>query len=589
MKHMTLGRRLALAFGVVMVLILAILGMGLSRMAQMAELTEKIVTKDWLKTVVANDIIELANDNAKANMELFLLTEQAQISKTLKRIEQNKKKMTELVDKLETLLYLPEGRALLEKMKEARKPYVASFSKAAKLLLEEGQREEAGRLMVQETIPALNEFRTATDSLIKLQEKLLEQSGQEAQQDYTGGRVLMSVLGVLALCIVVGCAVWVTRSITQPMAVAVRVAEGIARGELDHSISVTSRDETGRLLEAMQRMNEALRQMVSDIRLAASSAVTATDEIVQGNSDLSQRTQEQASALEETTSSMEQMTSTVKQNADNARQANQLAANARAQAEQGGEVVSQAVTAMAEITQSSKKIADITSVIDGIAFQTNLLALNAAVEAARAGEQGRGFAVVAAEVRKLAQRSAEAAKEIKTLIGESVDKVAGGSRLVGETGKALGDIVLAVKKVSDIVAEIAAASQEQSAGIEQVNKAVMQMDEMTQQNAALVEEAAAASESVGSQMQQLQQLVAFFKVDGHSDGVKPRGLPTALAPAAPLVVVAEHGQPHAKAAPQPQGVKPQLVTGPKDRLRHANNGTSRAAEVHDADNEWVEF
>src|SRR6266446_1740457 len=273
----------------------------------------------------------------------------------------------------------------------------------------------------------------------------------------------------------------------------------------------------------MQSMRQQLRQIVGEIRQASGNVSNAASEIVQGNTELSQRTQEQAAALEETASSMEEMYSTVKQNADNARQANQLAASARSQAEEGGEVARKAVAAMADISHSSKKIADITSVIDGIAFQTNLLALNAAVEAARAGEQGRGFAVVADEVRKLAQRSAEAAKEIKTLIGDSVEKVEGGTRLVDETGQALIEIVTAVKKVSDIVAEIAAASQEQSAGIEQVNKAVMQMDEMTQQNAALVEEAAAASESVDSQAQSLRQLMEFFQVDttrdetGHRD------------------------------------------------------------------------
>jgi methyl-accepting chemotaxis protein len=303
----------------------------------------------------------------------------------------------------------------------------------------------------------------------------------------------------------------IRRIMSKPLRHAVDAANAVAAGDLARAIEVHSRDEVGRLLGALKEMKDNLTEVVTEIHTATDSVSTAAKQISAGNSDLSQRTQEQASALEETASSMEEMTSTVKQNADNARQANQLAVGARDQAEKGGDVVSKAVHAMSEINASSKKIADIISVIDEIAFQTNLLALNAAVEAARAGEQGRGFAVVATEVRNLAQRSAGAAKEIKDLINDSVDKVKAGSSLVDESGKTLSEIVDSVKKVTDIVAEIAAASQEQSAGIEQVNKAVMQMDEVTQQNAALVEEAAAASKSMEEQAERIVELVEFFK------------------------------------------------------------------------------
>jgi methyl-accepting chemotaxis protein len=282
---------------------------------------------------------------------------------------------------------------------------------------------------------------------------------------------------------------------------------------------------------------------------------------------------------------MEEMYSTVKQNADNARQANQLAANARTQAEQGGEVVSKAIRAMAEISHGSKKIADITGVIDGIAFQTNLLALNAAVEAARAGEQGRGFAVVAAEVRKLAQRSADAAKEIKALISDSVDKIEGGTRLVDASGQTLNEIVMAVKKVSDIVAEIALASQEQSAGIEQVNKAVMQMDEMTQQNAALVEEAAAASESVDTQARNLQQLMAFFTIEAKA-AVQDR------APA--IATVANASQPGkgtaVRAASGTRTPKAKAGARRKDRAAQPDHGPQHASVTSGStESDWVEF
>jgi len=308
-------------------------------------------------------------------------------------------------------------------------------------------------------------------------------------------------------------------AVVAPIQEGKRVMQGLAEGDLTQSMDGDFSGEFGELKDAINNSISNLFNMVNEIRGTSSSISSGASEIAQGNTDLSQRTEEQASSLEETASSMEEMTSTVKQNADNARQANQLADDARNQAERGGEVVSRAVGAMSEINSSSKKIADIISVIDEIAFQTNLLALNAAVEAARAGEQGRGFAVVAGEVRNLAQRSAGAAKEIKSLINDSVEKVDEGSKLVGESGSTLDEIVQAVQKVSDIIAEIATAGQEQSSGIEQVNKAVMQMDEMTQQNAALVEEAASASESMEEQAKGLLRLMEYFNVgEGHQSG-----------------------------------------------------------------------
>lgn len=326
------------------------------------------------------------------------MTDKDQINKHLEHRQGNQQKVNELIEKIDGLLYLPEGKALLEKIKEARKSYTVVADKVLKLLIDEGKRDEASGLFLNEVLPASKAYIGAVDNLIKLQEKLVNASGEEAKNDYASGRALLLILGAVALVIGVGFAFWVTRSITQPMAVAVRVAEGIAEGELDHHITVTSRDETGRLMQAMQRMSEQLRQIVGDIRVATSSVSTAANEIVQGNSDLSQRTQEQASALEETASSMEQMTSTAKQNADNARQANQLAASARSQAEGGGEVVSKAVAAMADISHSSKKIADITSVIDGIAFQTNLLALPRRMTSVRTSPRAGAFPIQTAPV-----------------------------------------------------------------------------------------------------------------------------------------------------------------------------------------------
>ena len=316
---------------------------------------------------------------------------------------------------------------------------------------------------------------------------------------------------VVALVIACVFAVLLMRAIQSGLSTAVHVAEKIAGGELGHRIDTSRRDEFGALLGALERMDHKLHEIVGGVRSASDAVGGAASQLSRGNDDLSQRTQEQAAALEETASSMEEMSSTVKQNADNARQANQLASGARGQAERGGQVVSRAVTAMEDINTSSRKIADIIGVIDEIAFQTNLLALNAAVEAARAGEQGRGFAVVASEVRNLAQRSASAAKEIKDLIGDSVDKVRSGTELVDESGKVLNEIMESVKKVSDIVAEIAAASEEQALGIDQVTNAVTQMDNTTQQNAALVEEATSAAKSMEQQARQLVSQMSFFR------------------------------------------------------------------------------
>lgn len=306
------------------------------------------------------------------------------------------------------------------------------------------------------------------------------------------------------------------RSLTGRLERAVQVAERISHGQIGAIVHAGAADELGRLLTALGEMDAKLAGIVADVRGSSESVSTAAREIAAGNDDLSQRTQQQASALEETASTMEEMTSTVRQNAENASKANQLAQGAREQAERGGEVVAKAVAAMSAISESSRQIADIIGVIDEIAFQTNLLALNAAVEAARAGEQGRGFAVVATEVRNLAQRSAGAAKEIKTLIGGSVDRVEAGTRLVDQSGQTLAGIVEAVKRVTDIVGEIAAASSEQSIGIDQVNRAVMSMDDVTQQNAALVEEAAAASRAMQDQAETLATQIGFFRIDGRS-------------------------------------------------------------------------
>ncbi|WP_049623511.1 methyl-accepting chemotaxis protein [Frateuria defendens] len=382
----------------------------------------------------------------------------------------------------------------------------------------------ASDVLELEVRPLLMQRQESLIKLVELQRVESQNIFTGQQTRYKATRVVSIAALSVGLVISLLMAILVIRSIISTLSYAGRVAREISEGKLGHDVVIHSNDELGQLLHAFRIMDERLSAIVSEVRHGAGAVSTAAQQLSRGNDDLSQRTQEQASSLEETASSMEQMTSTVKQNAESASHANQLARGAREQAERGGEVAAQAVVAMREINAASGKIADIVGLIDEIAFQTNLLSLNAAVEAARAGEQGRGFAVVATEVRSLAQRSAGAAKEIKALIRDSVEKVQAGSSLVDQSGKALGEIVESVKKVTDIVAEIAAASQEQSAGIDQVNNAVLQMDEMTQQNAALVEEAAAAARSMQEQASDLAGQVGFFQLNGEAPAARPAPL-----------------------------------------------------------------
>nr|MCU0951882.1 methyl-accepting chemotaxis protein [Burkholderiaceae bacterium] len=360
--------------------------------------------------------------------------------------------------------------------------------------------------------PVTAEWLNAIRDNVQLQQKSSEASFAAATEAAGHAQTVLVVVALLALLFTVASGVVLTRSITLPLRKAQATADRIAAGDLTETIEVVGRDEAAQMLASIDNMQRSLRTVVGQVRDGVVSVSTASGQIAVGNQDLSSRTEEQASSLQETAASMEQMTSTVKQNADAARQANQLAVSASQVAARGGAVVGEVVTTMDAITASSKKISEIITVIDGIAFQTNILALNAAVEAARAGEQGRGFAVVAGEVRNLAQRSAQAAREIKTLISDSVEKVASGSRLVNDAGTTMGEIVQSVQRVTDLIGEITSATLEQSSGISQVNEAVVQLDQTTQQNAALVEESTAAAQSLREQAEALAAAVAMFKL-----------------------------------------------------------------------------
>jgi len=375
-----------------------------------------------------------------------------------------------------------------------------------------GNMEEARTTLRGESSKLNADLLALADKMVKINSDGGIAEYRTGEQIYANSRTLILSLIIVTIALGLLLAYWIAKVVAGPLQEAVRVAKTVASGDLTSDIEVETTDETGELLQALKEMNASLLSVVSEVRTGTDLIATASTEIANGNMDLSARTESQAGSLEETASSMEELTSTVKHNSDNARQANQLSHSASAVAQKGGSVVSQVVDTMGSISESSKKIVDIIAVIDGIAFQTNILALNAAVEAARAGEQGRGFAVVASEVRNLAQRSASAAKEIKTLINDSVEKVELGTRLVDQAGVTMQEVVDSVKRVSDIISEITAAGTEQSSGIDQINTAIIQMDHVTQQNAALVEEAAAAAGALQEQAANLSKVVSVFKL-----------------------------------------------------------------------------
>jgi len=509
--NMRIGKRLTLGFAVILAFSAVITAIGIWRLQTVAGATRDMMAQPLLKERLIGDWYANLASGIRRTIAIAKSGDPALGPYFAEEAAASSKSSGEYQKKIEVLLNNDAERQLFERIGVQRKLYLSSRDEINKAKAA-GNVEEAMRVLDKVFVPASAGYQDTMRQLVELQRQSIDETARAIEVVAEDSRTLLLLLEGLILVLGMICARYLTLSITRPLSTAVNISRRVAGGDLSGEVEVRSRDETGQLLQALQDMNNNLRGIVTNVRSGTDTIATASSEIATGNLDLSSRTEQQASALEETASSMEELISTVKQNADNARQANQLAVSASEVARQGGGVVGQVVDTMGAINDSSKKIVDIISVIDGIAFQTNILALNAAVEAARAGEQGRGFAVVASEVRSLAQRSAAAAKEIKVLISDSGEKVGTGSKLVEQAGVTMDEVVASVRRVTDIVGEISAASQEQSMGIEQINHAITQMDQVTQQNAALVEQAAAAAAAMQTQADGLAQLVSVFNL-----------------------------------------------------------------------------
>ncbi|MEC5218956.1 methyl-accepting chemotaxis protein [Actimicrobium sp. GrIS 1.19] len=514
---MKISTRLTITFAILAGMVSLVAVFALNSMAKSADHFSQYVNGLNARATEANKFRRAVDERAIAVRNLVLVTKPTDTEIEKERVTSAHARVGEHLTKLKDLLAKAtdvneKGRLMVVEMDKLEAKYSPVALAIVDLALK-GKKQEATTMINDECRPLLASIIELSNGYAKISEDRSVQLAQDAETNVAVQRNVLIAISLLAVCFAVVAGVLVTRSITRPINKAVQLADAVAKGDLTMQVENEGKDEIANLLTSLKTMQESLFRVVADVRRNADGVATSSVEIADGNLDLSQRTEEQASALEETASSMEELGTTVRQNADNAKQANQLALSASKVAVEGGDVVNQVVETMKGINDSSKHIVDIISVIDGIAFQTNILALNAAVEAARAGEQGRGFAVVASEVRNLAQRSAAAAKEIKSLIGASVERVEQGTILVDKAGSTMIEIVGSIKRVTDLMAEISAASIEQSAGVSQVSEAVSQMDQATQQNAALVEQSAAAAEHLKDQARGLVQSVAVFKLD----------------------------------------------------------------------------
>jgi methyl-accepting chemotaxis protein len=511
LNRIKLGPRLALGFGAVLALMLTTvatayrgLSMAEERYAAATEMQSRSSLADqWKGLTYLNVSRSIAVLKADGNVKINDYFE-SKIKATSEEINQIQKRLTAVVTNESAVKMMGEIAA-------RRKAYIATRDEAF-ALVKKGDVAALPALVDERLLPLSESYVGAISNFRDIEQRLVDERMATAKADINQSRFVLVTLGLVCAALAAIGAWLITRSVTLPLRRAVTATEAIAEGDLSRKVVIEGRDEVGDLLRGVSAMQDSLRALVGNVRSSTNSIATASSEIATGSGDLASRTETTASNLQQTASSMVQLTDTVKQSADAAHTANQLASSAAAVAARGGEVVSRVVRTMEEINGSSKKISDIIGVIDGIAFQTNILALNAAVEAARAGEQGRGFAVVAGEVRSLAQRSADAAKEIKGLIGASVNNVDSGMRLVQDAGSTMTEIVASVQRVTDIIGEITAASSEQRDGIGHVNTSIKQLDSMTQQNAALVEQSAAAAESLKDQAGRLAQLVSTFKL-----------------------------------------------------------------------------
>ena len=549
LKNLKIGPRLALAFGSVLIMMLIIAGVGLSGIGTVNNGLKSMYEDRAVPLAQLGEVQYLLVRNRVLVMDMLARSDAANVEKRSTELKSNIDRIGELLKAYMATEMTTEEKGLADEFSQRRTDYSQKGLLAARDAIVAGKMDEAQRVYNEVISPSAPPMEKVINRLVQIQIDASRDLFDAAGKTKSTVTTTAVVVSLLALLIGSGLAWAITASITGPVNQAVDLAETVASGDLTRSVHVEGKDEVATLLRALGAMNESLVKIVAQVRASSDSIATGSAQIATGNADLSQRTEEQASSLEETAASMEEMNATVKQNADTAQMATQLATSASNVAAKGGEVVAQVITTMEDITASSRKINDIIGTIDGIAFQTNILALNAAVEAARAGEQGRGFAVVAGEVRTLAQRSAQAAKEIKALIGQSVEKVDAGSRLVGEAGTTMDEIVAQVKRVADLIGEIGAATREQTVGIGQVSEAVTQLDRVTQQNAALVEESAAAAESLKQQAARMTQVVGVFKLDGSA----ARSLASA-APAAAYKAPAP--RPIAKAALKPTAALP---------------------------------
>jgi methyl-accepting chemotaxis protein-1 (serine sensor receptor) len=519
LKNLTLRAKLMTGFLALAVVVLLVSALAVTSLSQSNNRFVAYTTGAGMKEAVASELQGAAARRAIAVRDMLLVTDAAQARAYGDRAAAEHVAVGKALAELKRMVAeTRDTDARDDEMVAEIARIEAQYGAVAVSIVKqasEGQRDEAMRRIIGECQPLLASLVKALDDFLVTEKQATAKRTEASNAEFVRDRWLLIGGAVVAFVLALGLGGLLSGAIVGPLRRAIAVAEAVAAGDLSADIRVDSRDETGQLMGALSKMNGGLLQLVAQIRQSADSISTASAEIASGNQDLSSRTEQQASALQQTAASMQQMTSTVQQTAESSRQASQLASAATEVAGRGGDVVQRVVRTMGEISDASRRIADIIGVIDSIAFQTNILALNAAVEAARAGEQGRGFAVVASEVRALAGRSAEAAREIKSLIHASAEKVDVGSQLVGEAGTTMGDIVGQVQRMTDLMAEINAAASEQSGGIGQVSQAVASIDQGTQQNAALVEQSAAAAESLRQQAAGLLQVIAQFRTGPH--------------------------------------------------------------------------